>query len=1465
MVLFIQSNIGVVYAEDNTNDNSSQIQIDETKILDLSQSGNAIHISWKNMNGAESYTLYRRNLDDENSSWYQVATNITECTYTDTGIKGGTTYTYAVRVSYRIESGELVNSSWTLTNLKIKTTLFVEPVSKINVSSNSKGITIWWNSVVSADGYKIFRKTDKEDDYDWIYLSSITETTYKDEDISGGINYIYAVETFTYDNSGSILEGERINSETVLAHPISPYLLIDNTQKHYINLSWNQTKGSNYYNLYRKSTNDTSWEYLATGIKELSYKDTTARPGITYNYAIKAVALDNNGMKVESTFTIAEATGYLGEDNLEYDITEPAFGADGSDTVNDTEAIQNVLDKACLATEDTPLVVNIPAGTYYIDHSLYVYSNTIIKMDERAEIVRKDMKYPMITGSHLDQNGKMCYGSRCNHNGYSQLENVTIMGGTWDGNISSTEDSPTSLFNFAHAQNINISDTALLHCCGSHMINVDAVNKMKVDNVTFSDFLKYTGTDKSYFEEDADENIDRKYYSKEALHFDYITNNGKKSEAYPLENIGCKDITVTNCVFKNCISGIGTHNLFEGLYSDGIDIENNLFDNIANNCINLANFKNVKINYNKVQNTDFFSLLYGTSGTISNNQLTDINTCGIRILNGSNFDVQDNNISISKNNNDTKYGIYIDNANANLVDNELDCRNAEFGVYGESGNIALMQNRIYAEKIGIFLSKFEDESIIIEENSIQNNQYGIFILDGSVDLKIKNNTFKNYQSIENISECIAIKIVSCANGGTICKNTIQRYCTAGLEIVDTDSIMIESNVIEECKAMETKAIPFGIRLNNCNNTNVIGNQIYDNAGQGLEILNSANVNVKNNNINHNLTYGIGAKNVNNILIEDNNILNNNVFDIAVTGDSSGKIINNTIGQTGIFHVDEVEVFNNGRNLEYCKVQKITNQIYTGKEIRPDIILYNGSTKMRNGIDYSVDYKNNVNLGKADVVITGIGSYTGTISEQFEIIMGKPDNIEMNVISTGICVKWNSVEDCNYYKVYRKEDNNNWVSLAKADNSNFSDTTVKIGKTYTYAVKAVIVSAGITIEGVWTQAQSDIVAQHDIPDKPIIKKLRGSSEGVEVSWMPAANAEYYTVYRSMQNSNKWEIVGTNITDCKYVDKSVKRGITYIYAIKGHRKNQQGVVFSSAWSGSDLKINITDELTPKPVINGISASTDGISVSWISFANPNYYILYRSIQNSGKWEIVANNIIGTKYVDNTVKEGNIYTYAIKASYKNDDGKQINSAWSGTELSAKAIDTLPGKPMISSLKAQEDGVKIIWGAVANAEYYTIYRSEKGSDKWTVVKSGVKGNNYTDSSVIAEKVYTYALKSHKRNKFGSIVNSAWSGTDLEVRTLENTLPEKPIIVSLENEVMGIRINWNKVVNAESYTLYRSIVGSGKWELVRSGIDENRYIDTTVQTGNIYTYAIKSHRKMSNGDVLNSAWSSTSIEVLRK
>lgn len=131
------------------------------------------------------------------------------------------------------------------------------------------------------------------------------------------------------------------------------------------------------------------------------------------------------------------------------------------------------------------------------------------------------------------------------------------------------------------------------------------------------------------------------------------------------------------------------------------------------------------------------------------------------------------------------------------------------------------------------------------------------------------------------------------------------------------------------------------------------------------------------------------------------------------------------------------------SVSLCSIT-VKDQAYTGKALKPaPVVKYNGAT-LKKGVDYAVGYKNNKNVGKATVTITGKGGYTGKATATFTIA---PKAVALSGLKAGnkqLTVTW---------KVQKKQASG--YQLEYATKKNFSGAkkvTVKGAKVGTKTIK-----------------------------------------------------------------------------------------------------------------------------------------------------------------------------------------------------------------------------------------------------------------------------------------------------------------------------------------------------------------------------------------------------------------------------
>ena len=82
----------------------------------------------------------------------------------------------------------------------------------------------------------------------------------------------------------------------------------------------------------------------------------------------------------------------------------------------------------------------------------------------------------------------------------------------------------------------------------------------------------------------------------------------------------------------------------------------------------------------------------------------------------------------------------------------------------------------------------------------------------------------------------------------------------------------------------------------------------------------------------------------------------------------------------------------GIDISILSLNKIPNQTYTGKTIKPKLTIKDGIKVLDEDIDYILSYSNNKEVGTATITIKGIGRYCGTKNVTFKIV---PNDINLH--------------------------------------------------------------------------------------------------------------------------------------------------------------------------------------------------------------------------------------------------------------------------------------------------------------------------------------------------------------------------------------------------------------------------------------------------------------------------------------
>ncbi len=603
----------------------------------------------------------------------------------------------------------------------------------------------------------------------------------------------------------------------------------------------------------------------------------------------------------DNTPITANTTIYANWIQIVFDVTSADFGAVANDGNDDWQAINSALARAKTTSET--IEVHVPAGTYHISKTLYIFSNTKLILDQNAEIVSTsttDLSV-MLTGDHV------CEDDTCTHGGYTQLENIEISGGTWNRNGNATYLS--GAFVLQHGHNISIHDLTISNC-SDHIINVSADKDVTITNVTFNNHFAYTGDNAEFWGDHAKGDAER-YNFVEAIHTDYA-GEGEKG-ALPLDNTVCQNITVDGCTFTGVLAGVGTHH--ESQYrAVGITVKDCEFNEMRYGAaINAWSFDSFVAEGNTTSGVDKFIAASDTKGRIEDNDLhvlsglSSAQPCdyGVIHLTDSDFVINSNDIDFAQTS-----AIAITRGKATITNNTVSQTLGDAIKINETTIVDIENNTLkMVSGYGIFMKSCAGDNVI-KGNEITpsygtltlTNTYGVFlekcngsnIVDNntiSCSLKLGNICFQESKGkISNniLKDCTNRSIYCLSSDVEILSNTMENSGTA--VFVENGTATIKDNIIN-------KATSNGIRVDAASTVTINSNKINDVSGYGINATNvSSSLNVENNTFSGSGETGISVSSCGGSNTIKGNTIPYGTNNIILSG-YSGTISNNTLSNS----------------------------------------------------------------------------------------------------------------------------------------------------------------------------------------------------------------------------------------------------------------------------------------------------------------------------------------------------------------------------------------------------------------------------------------------------------------------------------------------------------------------------------------------------------------------------------------
>ena len=330
---------------------------------------------------------------------------------------------------------------------------------------------------------------------------------------------------------------------------------------------------------------------------------------------------------------------------------------------------------------------------------------------------------------------------------------------------------------------------------------------------------------------------------------------------------------------------------------------------------------------------------------------------------------------------------------------------------------------------------------------------------------------------------------------------------------------------------------------------------------------------------------------------------------------------------------------------------------------------------------------------------------------------------------------------------------------------------------------------------------------------ILKSVTNTVNGPKITWHKLSNdTSKYIIYRRSLTGTKWTNLGTvKGSTLTFTDKKIKNSTgKYVYTVRG--ANKKGTKSNYQYNG------LISLYTKAPTVKSVATTYDNqIKVTWNNTYKSAKYNVYRK-ENNGGWKLIKKEHNSTTFYDNTAKvNGKNYRYTVRGVVNTKHGKAISSFYNGS-----ALDFIEA-PVLNIVEQTDNMIKFAWNPVAGAEYYSVYRREITTDKWSNIGKLSKNTLEYSENVPKDKAYDYSIRAEGKKYRGSYSNTG----------VRHFILQAPAVTVTPN-LNSISVKWTSVPYAEKYEVLR-MGGNGQWIKLETRTDNS----TTIHPDRYSTYEL--------------------------
>lgn len=314
--------------------------------------------------------------------------------------------------------------------------------------------------------------------------------------------------------------------------------------------------------------------------------------------------------------------------------------------------------------------------------------------------------------------------------------------------------------------------------------------------------------------------------------------------------------------------------------------------------------------------------------------------------------------------------------------------------------------------------------------------------------------------------------------------------------------------------------------------------------------------------------------------------------------------------------------------------------YTSEMIELEPKVTYGGTELKLGTDYTISYRNNINVGTAEMIITGMNSYMGSVTTKFSIVQKSLANCSIT-----------EAEDFIYDGSEKEPEvvvKNGSKVLAGG-----VDYTVRYEANQEAGVGKVIITGNNNYSGT-------VIRYFDIKvAAPVGLQMTGNSENsITLEWKAGGTASGYEIYR-LGSDGKYVKIATT-TSLTYTNKKLANSKSYQYVVRAYAQNSNGKVYSS------FTETLTTNTTPAtPKINVFAKKKGQLKIKWSKLNSASGYEIYQSTSKKGTYKKIktVTKKATISYTNKKLKSNKKYYYKVRA-YNTINGKKVYGSYSSVK---------------------------------------------------------------------------------------------------------------------------------------------------------------------------------------------------------